>query len=84
MADNGRAVVEQQRGAGRVHIAVAIRQGHGLAVVVQTGDGRNSGAQIDADQLACPAAMPYPFATGEVERGEGVTSRHGAADPEQL
>ena len=53
LADDGRVVVEQQHGAGREHVAVAVGQRDRLAVIVQSGDGREGGAQVDADQFAC-------------------------------
>ena len=49
LADDGAAVVEQQDGAGREHVAVAVGQRDRLAAVVQGGDGGEGGAQVDAD-----------------------------------
>ncbi len=64
LADDGAAVIEQQHGAGREHVAIAIGQRHGLAVVIQTGDGRKGGAQIDADQLAGSASHAVSLSRG--------------------
>src|SRR5215469_16407459 len=39
-------------GAVREHLAVAVGQGDGLAAVVEGGDRGESGAEVDADELA--------------------------------
>ena len=77
LADDGAAVVEQQHGAGRQHVAVAVGQRDGLAVVVQVAMAEKVVPRSMPTSLPVPPAMPYPLAAVEVDERERVASRRG-------
>jgi hypothetical protein len=62
LTDDRQALLEEH-GTGSQHVAVAVRQRDRLAVVVQGGDGRKCGPQVDPDQLTRTARHAPPFLT---------------------